>query len=87
MASPFVNIAITLVIEKESDINMASLQFIAEGSKDNVTLLLYMLGFSDLWWFSLNSARILSFTPPPLFVMQTLYSVYVYQMNIFFAIQ
>lgn len=48
MASPFVNIAITLVIEKEGDINRENFQFIAEGSKDNVTLLLYMLGFSDL---------------------------------------
>lgn len=48
MASPFVNIAITLVIEKESDINRENLQFIAEERKDNVTLLLYMLGFSDL---------------------------------------
>lgn len=70
MASPFVNIfKITLVIEKESDINMENFQVIAKGSKDNVTLLLCMLGFSGLWFFSLNSARILSFTAPPPFVM------------------
>lgn len=49
MASPFVNIfKITLVIEKESDINMENFQVIAKGSKDNVTLLLCMLGFSGL---------------------------------------
>lgn len=87
LASPFFNIVRTLVIKKESDINIKKFQFIAEGSKDNATLPLYVLGFSDLSFFSLNSARELSFTPPPFFVMQTLYSVTVYWMNISFSIR
>lgn len=48
MTSPFINITITLVIEKRCDINMEYFQFTAEESKDNVTLLLFMLGFSEL---------------------------------------
>lgn len=68
MAPPFVNIAISLVIEKESDINMENLEFIGQGGKDYGTFLLNMLQFSDLWLFSLNSVivfqRILSFTSP-----------------------
>lgn len=64
MTSPCVNITISLMIEKESDVNMENLEFIAEGSKDFVTFLLNMLQFSDLGFFSFNSARILSFTPP-----------------------
>lgn len=64
MAPPFVNIAISLVIEKESNVKMENLEFIAEGGKDYVTFLLNMLQFSGLWLFSLNSARILSFTSP-----------------------
>lgn len=48
MAPPFVNIAISLVIEKESDINMENLEFIGQGGKDYGTFLLNILQFSDL---------------------------------------
>lgn len=47
MISPFVNTTISLMIKKGSDINMENFEFIAEGSKDYVTLLLSVLQFSD----------------------------------------
>lgn len=61
MVSPFVNITISLMIRKE--ILTWKTEFIAEGSKDYVTLLLNVLVFSSVI-FSFSSARILSFTPP-----------------------
>lgn len=51
------------MIKKGSDINVENFEFIAEGSKDYVTLLLSVLQFSDPWFFSFNSTRILRFIP------------------------
>lgn len=54
------------MIEKESDVNMENLEFIAEGKKVYVTFWLNILHiyFFILIFFSFDSDRILSFIPP-----------------------